>query len=331
LFDAPFIEAGAFHESFGDMSAILSQLQLKSVRLAILNGVKGFKPSPLSRLAEQLGEAIRQVAPTAVDPDCLRNAYNAFTYVDPQTLPDSAPASQLSAEVHSFSRVFTGAFYEILSGMLKSRSPSPTEAHLAAVATDFARLLMDATAAAPVQPDYFAQVASHIIDADTSRFGGKYRQALVSTFVKRRIVPQSAVQTLAAFKGKLPTKNTFGMAVSTARPSKPQIRKVQLRASEFGLADRPLIVHAPVEQKPFLMVSAALLHERVDPGYVDQATQRFVKVLFAHERVDTESGARKLSATANATRQQLRKSHVLIESAEGFRLTRRLFHCGCRS
>ena len=330
LFDAPFIEAGAFHESFGDMSAILSQLQLKSLRLAVLNGVKGDKPSQLSRLAEQLGEAIRQVAPTAVDADCLRNAYNAFKYVDPQTLPDSAPASQLSAEAHSFSRVFTGAFYEILSGMLKIRSTSPTEGDLAAIATDFAQLLMDATTAAPVQPGYFAQVASHIIDADTLRFGGKYRQALVATFVERQIVPQSAVQALATFKGKLPAKNAFGMTVP-ARPPKRQTRKLQLRASEFGLADRPLIVHAPIEEKPFLMVSAALLHKQVDPGLVEQATQRFVRHLFARERVDVESRTRRLGATAQATRHQLRKSHVLVESAEGFRLIRRLFHCGFRS
>ena len=204
LWDAPFIEAGAFHESFGDMSAILSALQLPSVRAAALAGVKGYKSSQLSRCAEQLGAAIRQVAKTAVDPDCLRNAYNAFKYVDPQTLPDRAPATKLCAEVHSFSRIFTGAFYEILSGMLNIRSKSPTQADLATVATDFAQLLMDATAAAPVQPDYFAQVASHIIDADTARFAGKYRSALTTTFVKRLIVPKAAVQALAAHKGKVP-------------------------------------------------------------------------------------------------------------------------------
>src|SRR5258705_13779228 len=119
LFDAPFVEAGAFHESFGDMSAILSALQLPSVRAVALSGVKSYKASALSRCAEQLGWAIRQIDKTAVDPDCLRNAYNAFQYVDPASLPDNAPATKLSAEVHSFSRVFTGAFYEILSGMLK--------------------------------------------------------------------------------------------------------------------------------------------------------------------------------------------------------------------
>jgi hypothetical protein len=57
LWDAPFIEAGAFHESFGDMSAILSALQLPSVRAVALAGIKGYKSSQLSRCAEQLGAA----------------------------------------------------------------------------------------------------------------------------------------------------------------------------------------------------------------------------------------------------------------------------------
>jgi hypothetical protein len=309
------------------MSAILSALQLKSVRVVALQGIKQDKPSLLSRLAEQLGWALRQIAPDAVDADCLRNAYNQFKYVDPQTLPDSAPAAQLCAEVHSFSRVFTGAFYDILCGMLKVRSNNPTEADLAAVATDYARLLMDATSAAPVQPDYFAQVASHIIDADTLRFSGKYRDVLVSTFVERGIIPQAAVQPLVAFKGKMP-KNVFGMF--TAPTSRPKIHKVRLQAKDFGLADRPLIVHAPMEQKPFLMVSAALLHKNTDQtGSIEQATGRFVRMLFARKRIDTESGTRKLAADKRI-HEHLRKTHVLMDSPEGLKLVRRLFHCGSR-
>jgi hypothetical protein len=287
LFDAPFIEAGAFHESFGDMSAILSALQLPSVRAAALAGVKGYQSSQLSRCAEQLGAAIRLVAKTAVDSDCLRNAYNTFKYVDPRTLPDRAPATKLCAEVHSFSRIFTGAFYEILSGMLNIRSKSPTQADLATIATDFAQLLMDATTAAPVQPDYFAQVASHIIDADTARFAGKYRSALTATFVKRLIVPKTAVQALAAHKGKVPAA-AAGMAMAT-RPQ-AQVHKVTLNAQEFGLGDKKLVVMAPLEQKPFLSVAAGLVHKHAVHDNVEQATHRFVKMLFANGRVDTESG-----------------------------------------
>jgi len=80
LFDAASAEVAAFHESFADISAILSAIQLPSVRQSVLAETSPnlYRSSRLSRLAEQLGWAIRQVRPDLVDPDCLRNAVNAF-------------------------------------------------------------------------------------------------------------------------------------------------------------------------------------------------------------------------------------------------------------
>ena len=54
LWGAASHEAAAFHESFGDMSAILSALQLQSLRSAILRDTGGhlYQSSRLSRLAE---------------------------------------------------------------------------------------------------------------------------------------------------------------------------------------------------------------------------------------------------------------------------------------
>ena len=128
LFDAQTIEAAAFHESFGDMSGILSALQVDSFRQDVLRETDGVlnRSSRLSRLAEQLGAAIRIQHPDAVDTDCLRNAANSFFYRDPQTLPPSAPANQLSSEPHSFSRVFTAAFLDVLAAMFKSASANGT-------------------------------------------------------------------------------------------------------------------------------------------------------------------------------------------------------------
>src|SRR5215472_611781 len=140
LFDAGTIEAAAFHESFGDMCAILAALQLPTMRAATLQETGGdlSRNSRLSRLAEQLGWAIRQIAPAAVDADCLRNAANSFFYTNPESLPSDAPAVSLSSEPHSFSRVFTGAFLEALAGGLRSVAPQPTDANLQAVSVDFA-------------------------------------------------------------------------------------------------------------------------------------------------------------------------------------------------
>ena len=55
LFDAMSGKVAAFHEGFADISAILSALQLPSLRTAILSDTQGrlYTGSRLSRLAEQ--------------------------------------------------------------------------------------------------------------------------------------------------------------------------------------------------------------------------------------------------------------------------------------
>ena len=97
LWDAAAAEPAAFHEAFGDISAIFAALQLESLRKAVLLETEGklYRNSRLSRVAEQLGWAIRQRHPDAVDSDSLRNAVNSFFYRDPQTLPPRAPAGDV--------------------------------------------------------------------------------------------------------------------------------------------------------------------------------------------------------------------------------------------
>jgi hypothetical protein len=331
LWDAPFIEAGAFHESFGDMSALSSALQLPSVRTVALPAVRAHQGSVLSRLAEQLGWGVRQLDRRAADPDCLRNAWNAFRYVDPETLPDAAPAIRLCAEVHSFSRVFTGAFYELLSAMLRLRSAKPTSALLLEVATDAARLLADATAAAPVQPDYYAQVATHMIDADTTRFGGRYRAALTGVFVKREIVPAEVVRPLTRYRGRI-GRDAFGIAVLAPESAKtvagrPRTHTVTLRAREAGLGAGRLLVEAPLEGRSFLMASVSLMQRHSDRTLrVERATRRFVRMLVAQRRIDPGAAAR--AARKPDPRERRRKTHAVVRDGRDWRLVRRRFDCG---
>ena len=188
LWDAPFIEIAAFHEAFGDITAMLAALALPQVREQALPALVASKASPLSRIAEQLGGAMRQSNPAAVESDCLRNASNHWKYVAPESLPASAPATELSAEPHAFSRVFTGAFHDLLSRMLRDTGPSPSADDLAAVAAAAARLVIDAVAAAPVQPDFFAQVGARLIDVDAAVFAGRYGAVITDVLVGRRIL-----------------------------------------------------------------------------------------------------------------------------------------------
>ena len=199
LFDAGSIEAAAFHESFGDMSAILVALQLPTLRAAVLTETGGdlTRSSRLSRLAEQLGWAIRQFSPDAVERDCLRNAVNSFVYTNPEGLPSNAPAASLSSEPHSFSRVFTAAFFEAIAGGFRLAGPNPGEADLQTVSLDLARLLISGILATPIVPEYMSQVAASIVAADAAAEGrrrGKYGDVLKAGFVRHGILsPQSAV------------------------------------------------------------------------------------------------------------------------------------------
>ncbi len=232
LFDVASSEVAAFHESFADISAILSAIQLPTVRAAVLGetGPNLYRSSRLSRLAEQLGWAIRQIRPELVDPDCLRNAVNAFFYRDPQTLPPSAPAVQLSSEPHSFSRVFTGAFYEALAGMLavEAGDQAPTPDQFEQVSIEAGQLLIDAITGAPVVPEFMSQVAGHVIQAETQRYKGKYASALKSAFLRHGVLSLDAMNTLAAAP--------MAFAVGVSGPVGQEVpTQISLATGRYGL------------------------------------------------------------------------------------------------
>src|SRR5262245_11584040 len=237
LWDAASIEVAAFHESFGDMSAILTALQLPSLRQAVLTETGGvlYRSSRLSRLAEQLGWAIRQDFPAAVDRDCLRNAVNSFFYRDPDTLPSSCPATTLSSEPHSCSRVFTGGFFEALAGMLKAR-PAADAANLLQVSQDMGKILVSAIRGAAVVPAFYSQVAASMIQLAGAQFKG-YQQAVKSAFVRHGIVSPAAVAGIAEVQSR--------PRVTSAQPKR--LPTVSLSVEEYGIGVDSIMVHAAAE------------------------------------------------------------------------------------
>jgi hypothetical protein len=153
-----------------------------------------YRSSRLSRLAEQLGWAIRQKWPDQVDPDCLRNAVCSLFYQDPNQLPSSAPAKGLSSEPHSFSRVFTSAFMESLALMFAGGSDR-SEAALQQVSVDLGRILIKAIQTSPVVPEYFSQIGGHMIVIATAK-SPHYGEALKTAMVKHGIVSVPGVVTV---------------------------------------------------------------------------------------------------------------------------------------
>jgi len=331
LFDAGSIEAAAFHESFGDMSALLAALQLPSMRAAVVAATSGnlSRTSRLSRLAEQLGWAIRQFAPSAVDPDCLRNAANSFFYTNPESLPSSAPAVSLSSEPHSFSRVFTGAFLEALAGGYRLASANPGDADLKQVSHDFARLLIAGALAAPIVPDYMSQVAAAMVAADASAndaVRGKYGDILKSAFVRRGILSSQSAAGIAAFQTAGVTASL--RPVSFAAGSGHELPHIALSAAEYGLGDRPLLVRAPSDPRRFSVSAASFGVGLVTPSNSEHAARAFVEDLLQRGHIDIggvgQPGVRVIHPHTF-------KTHRLVSSTEGLMLTRILFDCGFRA
>jgi len=131
------LETAAFHEAFGDCSALVTTLTDPGVRTAFLAaaGTTSRASNLVSRLAEALGRALYDNYGPGVsgDPTCLRDANNSLRYAPPETLPaTSSRGGALTSEPHSFSRVFTGAFYDLLVWLLareirKDRSEAGVE------------------------------------------------------------------------------------------------------------------------------------------------------------------------------------------------------------
>lgn len=329
LWDAASDEVAAFHEAFGDVSAMLSALQLQSFRDEVLASTTGRleRSSRLSRLAEQLGHAIRTIQPDAVDADSLRNAANSFFYDEPTALPPTAPATMLAAEPHSFSRVFSGAFLRLLAGIFAAQPRSNSSA-LLQTSRDAGQLLVTSIAAAPVVPTYYSQVAAHMLEADAVDFSGRYSEALKSAFVHHGVLSLDAAgQFASSLSGRGRNRAMVGAARAArnlAGTEGPELPQVALPGETFGLA-LPLLCHTAGEPKRFAVAGAAFDLRSAEPPAQDHAAASFVDSLFKRGRIDLDE----VEDVGLAPRSPLaHKTHALRAEGNGLALRRLRFDCG---
>ncbi len=312
LWSAMSHEVAAFHESFGDMSALLTGLQLPSVRDAVMAETGGIlnRTSRLSRVAEQLGWAVRQRTPCAADADCLRNAVNCFFYQPPEALPVLGPAALLSSEPHSYSRVFTAAFLLTLTGMVITIGP-PSSAVLSEASQDAGRLLVAAVRAAPIAPNYMSQVAAAFVAADKQLFDGKYLDAIANGFIGKGLLTESAVQAASS-----PPAVSL-MATGSAAATRNGLSVITLAGQDFGL-DRPIVCEAATEAQQFAVAAVANDGGPARAPSAEATARGFLRELLVRNRV-----ARPGREAGDRT-----QTHELVEDGGALRVVRRLFDVG---
>ncbi|MDL5159040.1 hypothetical protein [Actinomycetospora termitidis] len=316
LFEVASAETSAFHESFGDCSAILANLQMESLRDAVLaeTGGRLSTASRLSRLAESLGWAIRQLSPDGVADDCLRQAVNSFYYTPPAELPPRAPACSLSSEPHSFSRVFTAGFFKVLAGVFAKQTQDSDG--LLQASQDAGKLLVEGAIRARVVPGFFAQVAASMVAADADLFGGRYQKVIVRAFVGTGVLSVHSAAEVGT-----------GRALATAEVATPEDEtppaRVSLRGSSYGLPE-DLVVRAASQPRRLGVASGmADIGDATAPPAEDHAAS-FVEDLLRQGRIAPDGadvGSAPIAARAFT-------SHELVSTPAGLELRRTAFHCG---
>ena len=316
LWDATNLEVPAFHESFGDMTSMLTELQLQSVRTTVISSTGGrlARSSRLSRLAEQLGWAIREIAPDAVDRDCLRNAANSFFYKDPVTLPPSAPANELSSEPHSFSRVFTGAFLTGLAGMYSKSAKG--QAALQKVSVDLGTLLINAVKATPVVAAYYSQVAAHMIALAQNNYPkAGYADALRAGF---------AAHGILSLQHTTVTLSDAGRALGIVAERVHDLEPMALSGAPYGL-NSDLLVQVGSGPKRFAVASAAPDLGAVSGTTHDRAAAAYLEDLFRRGHVRVAEEAR---TGREIERDRRIHTHEVVKERDALVLRRRVFDCG---
>lgn len=235
-------ETGAFHEAFGDITALLTTLQFAEVREGMLRETGGNlrHSSNVTRLAEQLGKELYTVyGKSASGATALRDLVNTFRYQDTWDLPGSAPVTRLSSESHSFSRVFSGAFYQILVGIyeLKRKTDEKLDAEDALIAArdDAGKLLATALTLAPPGDAVYRVIATSMFKAEQELFQGTYFEILKRVFSTRRILLVKDANMFKPHTKTLGSKTSsvnlgvLSMEGTTAEPMPPEELQKALR------------------------------------------------------------------------------------------------------
>jgi len=230
LWNAASIEIWAFHEAFGDMLALISLLQHKEIITHLINENGGDlrQPNIISGIAEGFSQLVNKSS-------SLRSSINSFKYIDPQILPRKASEKNLGREPHSFSRIFLGAFYDILVMIYETelqKGSSPSRA-LGIARNILTRYLGKSIQKAPASVKFFESVAKTILWVDWAFNAKTYHDKMYQIFLDRNIIQADLIKPQIIGKNGNVTKFENGYVVSNSKLAK--LRKNAL--SSFLMED----------------------------------------------------------------------------------------------
>lgn len=246
-------DPAAFHESWGDMMAMFASMQDDRTLDQVVKETAGdlSKDNSLARLGEELGIAINDVSGSNVTGGpYTRDAINNFTWADPSSLPQDGGPDQLGSEAHSFSRLWTGAMYDVLHAVTDrnlAAGQAPKDAIRNAGAEGL-KLYAGLMKTAPQGDFTFADMAQALVAADKQSNDGKDSDIITKVMKDRKILPDSFDSNTFKLKAATPEANTVRNI--TVRINGPQYGKFSGAVVESALSgDSPLAKDAEASER----------------------------------------------------------------------------------
>lgn len=199
LFESVLTEELAFCEAFGDCFAILVALEHRAIRSALLAQTPDLTASNfVASIAEDTADGVLRLEGPDDPNSAARSAINDFTFTLPDGLEFSGPPAQLTQDAHSFCRVFTACFFDLVREFFLA-GPAHDEAALLTASRMVGRLLIDGAQAAPSAPRFFQAVGRAIALSDERRHGGAHRTLIGQVFAKRGVMLGSSSALMPKF------------------------------------------------------------------------------------------------------------------------------------
>jgi fungalysin metallopeptidase (M36) len=356
LWDAPYLETGAFHEAFGDCMAVLTGLADRDTRRKLLAATTTLKKKNfLESTAENLSEGIRRLDPShnAAEP---RHAYNSFQFQIPETLPFDGGPGELINEVHSFGMLFSGCIYDLIAAIFASRT-NRTEASLLTSAKTAGSLLIAGATSAIITPRFFQSVGRAMVLADEEQNAGDNRDRIRGAFERHGIMlganallaPTAVLEGGAPRLGRTPTvapatRRDLATRLGVRPGARASLSVTEMLGRRFahvvhtqdvplGAIDKRLRgVSMPLAIPVIVGESggrAAVIGPMPEVISAEREVQSFAASLLQHGQIETAT-ARSVAAVASRGRRAAAQPTHRVTSAGGKKvLVRVRFQCGC--
>lgn len=357
LWDSFYTETNAFHEAFGDCMALLTAFADQPTRDKVRAVLR--KHNFVEATAEDLSDGVRRALGAGHGAAKPRHARNEFRWKLPTSLPSVGPPARLTAEIHSFGRIFSGCFYDVILNILRDTigpSKTPTSAQLDKAARTAGLLLIRGAAEAPETARFFQSVGRAMILADQAMNGGANRMAIHDAFARHDIGLGSAamLQPRAALAGTPRLRSAQPLPRASlddlrerlgARPGsklivrrgiiggQPVVRATHVREVPLGAMDSRLKNVVAKVPEPVLVGSvdrtAAILGELPEPVASSQEVEAFVQTLLASDRIAFERSALRSGLKSSLARDERKRlpTHTIREAAGKKILERVRFAC----